>query len=381
MNIVITGASACTALGSTDDQAISGLLARAPALTRQQLHSELCLWFGSVPDAPPLAERQCDHTSLLADCTARKCLLDANLNGSVAPDRVATIIGSSKGRLHQLLAAKPVLDPAEFPGETLGNEIAARSRFTGPVLNYPAACATGLVCLIAGANLLRDDVADAVLAGSAEASGYALTMASFTNMGALSPDIMRPFHRDRNGFNPGEGAAAFVLEREVDARARRAHPIARLAGYDFRSDAYHMTSADQSGEPIALSIRRTLKRAGWKPTDVQYINAHGTGTQLNDVIEARAIHDVFGDNCPPVSSLKPYIGHLLGASASAELALALVALRSGFIPPTPGLDSPDAALAPIHHVSPAGNHGSVSRFLKLSLGFGGHIACAAVELL
>lgn len=301
---------------------------------------------------------------------------------SAQPERVATVVGCSKGRLYAMAAANPPLfDPQEFPGETVSRDIAVIHKFCGPVLNYPAACATGLACVIAAANLLRDDLCDLAITGSAEASAFPLTLSSFANMGALSTRVMRPFHRERDGFNPAEGAGVLVLERESSSRARGHQAIARLAGFDIRSDAHHITSPEASGATIALSIRRTLRMAGWSLADVQYINAHGTGTRQNDDIEARAIYSIFGENCPPVSSLKSYLGHLLGGSAGAELVTAIVSLCSGFIPPTHGLDQLDPAIAPLNHVPQRGLATHVRRILKLSLGFGGHIACAAVELL
>src|SRR5262249_39264116 len=148
----------------------------------------------------------------------------------------------------------------------------------GPALNYPAACATGSVSIIAGINLLRDGVADVVLAGSSEASGHPLVLAAFQNMGALSPGKARPFHRDRDGFNAGEGAALFVLEREEDAQRRGARILARIAGWDFRSDAYHVTGENPDGTTLEYCIRKTLSRARWQPEDIEYVNAHGTGT-------------------------------------------------------------------------------------------------------
>lgn len=378
--MVITGVGASTALGNTRAQSLAGLRACTSRTGEVELDYGLRIRFGACADTVPPYKRTQDYTSQFTREATDEALVESGLLDDVDPQRIATVMGCSKGRLHRLVSSHPQLDIQEFPGNTLGVELAARHGFEGPVLNYPAACATGLACIIAGANLLRDGAVDAVIAGSAEASAYALTMASFINMGALSLDIMRPFDRARDGFNPGEGAAAFVLEREADARARGAKIIARLAGFDLRCDAFHITSADASGETIALSIRRALKHAGWQPSDVQYISAHGTGTRQNDAIEARAIHAVFGKSCPPVSSLKPYIGHLLGGSASAELALAMMALRDGFLPPTPGLNKPDPDLAAIQFVPGGGIAARLSRFLKLSLGFGGHIGCVAIEL-
>ncbi len=300
------------------------------------------------------------------------------------PWRVATIVGSSKGRLANLLGSGANLhcrqfDPNTFPGNTLGLALATRLRVSGPILNYPAACATGIVCMIRAAQSLQHDESDVALAGSGEASGKALVMASFHNMGALGTAPMRPFDRRRAGFNPGEGAAVFVMERETDAVARGARILARIVGWDQRSDAYHITSADPEATTVVHSIKKTLAMAGWEPSDVEYINAHGTGTLLNDLVEGKAIRDTFGVSTPLVSSIKPYVGHLLGASSAVELALSIAALRDSFIPPTLGLEEPDPDI-PLNFVSRNGNFQTVHRFLKLSLGFGGHIGVVAVEI-
>jgi 3-oxoacyl-[acyl-carrier-protein] synthase II len=172
-----------------------------------------------------------------------------------------------------------------------------------------------------------------------------------------------------------------MLERASDAVSRGTIPFARLAGWDQRADAHHITGADPTGNVLSLAVERTLSMAQWSPSDVQYINAHGTGTLLNDRVEAAAIRRVFGSKCPPVSSLKGHMGHLLGASSAAELAIAVQCARYGFLPPTLGLDDPDPELD-LNFVPDKGISGSgIKRILKISLGFGGHIAVMAVEIL
>jgi 3-oxoacyl-[acyl-carrier-protein] synthase II len=380
--IAITGFGSCTALGCGPVEVLERLVAGDSGIRQERLSADFSTLFGCVEGTPALAERARDFTADFARDASDAALSQCGIAGAYAPDRVATVIGCSKGRLSELAGKWPGrLDPTVFPGDTVGAEVAARYQLTGPVLNYPAACATGLACMIAGVNLLRHGVADAVLAGSAEASGLELVLASFANMGALAPGLMRPFHAERCGFNAGEGAAVFVLEREDAAMRRGAKVLARIVGWDLRSDAHHLTSPEESGAVIVECIRRTLRMADWLPGSVDYINAHGTGTRQNDAIEARAIREVFGGETPLVSSLKPYIGHLLGGSAAAELALCVLALRNKFVPWTVGLDEPDPQIAPIRHVPAGGVHRQVTRFLKVSLGFGGHLACLAVQLL
>ncbi len=175
-----------------------------------------------------------------------------------------------------------------------------------------------------------------------------------------------------------------VLERESSARQRGARIMARITGWDLRADGYSATAVEPDGRTLDYAIRRTLARAGWCPEDVEYINAHGTGTRLNDSVEAAVISRVFGDASlgrkrPLVSSLKPYIGHLLGASSSVEIALAITSLNRGYIPATLRLQEPDPEFC-LNHVAASGEDRRVTRFLKISLGFGGHTGVIAIEL-
>lgn len=379
-NIVITGMGHVTALGITDSVVLQRIRNGESGIVPVVLDDVLPLLMGRV--------REEDFPRTEADMTARYALHagqrawdQAGLTAAdYDPWRVATIVGSSKGRLANLLAGGHVhFDPEDFPGDTLGLALARRMGLAGPILNYPAACATGIVCMIRAAQMLQDDEADVVIAGSGEASGKAVVMASFHNMGALSTQPMRPFHTERTGFNPGEGAAVFVLEREDDALRRGAHILAWLRGWDQRADAYHITSANPDGATVVESIRRALGRASWQPEAIEYINAHGTGTHLNDLVESRAICAAFGQNGPLVSSLKPYVGHLLGASSAVEIALAMLALGHGYVPGTLGLNQPDPNIC-LNFVPEGGLSQNRRRFMKLSLGFGGHIGVVAIEL-
>ncbi len=194
-------------------------------------------------------------------------------------------------------------------------------------------------------------------------------------MGALSKSgLMRPFDRNRDGFNPNGGAAYFVLESEEHARGRGAQIHGFLTGYSLKCDAHHMTSMHQSGDGIARAIEDALQRAGNPKID--YINAHGTAT-INDAVESRAIHAVFGDKVP-LSSTKGQTGHLLGAAGAVEAAICLLAMRDGFAPPTLNLEEPDGEFGldylPLH-----GRTMEINAVLSLNYGFGGHIGALVLE--
>jgi 3-oxoacyl-[acyl-carrier-protein] synthase II len=181
----------------------------------------------------------------------------------------------------------------------------------------------------------------------------------------------RPFDRARNGLVLGEGAAVLVVERAAHADARGAAGYADVAGWGATNDAHHPTTPDPAGTGAAECMRRALADAGVAPTDIGYLNAHGTGTRLGDAAEAAAIHRTFGATAPPVSSCKGVTGHLLGASSAVEVAATALALRAGLLPPTHNLDDPDPA-CDLDHVVKSPRAGHVDCAISNSFGFGGH---------
>jgi 3-oxoacyl-[acyl-carrier-protein] synthase II len=220
-----------------------------------------------------------------------------------------------------------------------------------------------------------------VIAGSSDASLHPAVLASFRRMGVLASRASepaaacRPFNRDRNGFAVGEGAAMFVLERRSHAAARGVTPIARLLGGAVLADPSGMTSVDPEGASLARAITDTLERSGAHPSEIGHVNLHGTATRSNDIAEARALKSAVGAYAVhvPCTALKGAIGHQLGAAGATELAATALAIRDGRLPPTVNLTEPDAECG----LSLAGVVRQVSGLgLKLSLGFGGHVAAA-----
>jgi 3-oxoacyl-(acyl-carrier-protein) synthase len=254
----------------------------------------------------------------------------------------------------------------------------------GPRLSNSTACASGAIAVLKAWRAIRDQQCDLSLAGSSEAI-HPLFAAGFYNMRVLADhddpvQACRPFDANRRGFVMGEGAAMLVLERLSHARRRGAAIYAEVLGGRILTDAHHVTSLDEGSGTLAELIRGTLHTSRLSPRDVTYVNAHGTGTRQNDVIETRGIRAAFGGAADAlcVSANKPMLGHLVNASGSVELAITALALRDGFAPPTLNLTHPDPecdldCLPLVGRVQP------LEHALKLSIAFGGHLAAIALR--
>lgn len=411
-SVVITGVGTVSPVGCTRDAVVAGIRACKSALVHQDFGEGIDLAFANVtPDSEEACASALDfldaHEQELvdADLSIRYCvyaaaqaLAEARLDPAVYdPWRVAMVVSGSKGQFRSLMRARRLMvevglpnlsaqQRADFgklwenyPGDTAGRYVARRYAAGGPVLSYPAACATGVYSVVSGMHLLMDGRADMVIAGASESTRNPIALAGFRNMGAISSDICRPFDRRRDGFSPGEGAGIFVLERESDARARNAPIRWRIAGWDIRSDCYHITGVDETGQVAEYSLRKCLNRAEWDPATIDYFNAHGTGTPQNDGAEAGVVRRVCGQPGPYISSLKATVGHCLGASASVELAVAAMALEDDYIPPTLHCDEPDPVVDGLRVVRDQGIEMPIKRWVKSTLGFGGHIGMLAME--
>jgi 3-oxoacyl-(acyl-carrier-protein) synthase len=267
---------------------------------------------------------------------------------------------------------------------TACSRLAREYRLRGPRTAHSTACASGLIDVLAAVRFIQDGQCDLALAGSAERIDP-LFAAGFRKMKVLAYDDVpqraaRPFDRDRKGFVVGEGAAIFVIERLGHALARGARIYAEIKAGKMLGEAYHVTGLDASADALTRVIEDTIRAADLSPHDIGYINAHGTGTQQNDVAETRGVRRVFGAAADDVcmSSAKSMIGHLVNASGSVELALTALALRDGFAPPTLNLDNPD----PQCDLDCVPRVGRINRFqhaLKLSVAFGGHLAAVVLS--
>jgi 3-oxoacyl-[acyl-carrier-protein] synthase II len=273
----------------------------------------------------------------------------------------------------------PLTIPLMIPNEAAGN-ISMIYGVKGPAYTQVTACASGTDALGQALDLIRGGRCDVVIAGGTEACIVPFAIGGFQMLKALSvkrndtPEkASRPFDADRDGFVLGEGAGVLILESEEYARGRDAAILAEFAGYGGTADAYHITAPEPSGEGGGRAIKLALKDAGMKPGDIQYYNAHGTSTELNDATETKMLKYAFGDHAYKlkVSSTKSMTGHCIAGSGGLEAVTCILAIREGFFPPTINLENPDPA-CDLDYVPNKVQYGTVNAAASGSLGFGGH---------
>jgi 3-oxoacyl-[acyl-carrier-protein] synthase II len=303
----------------------------------------------------------------------------------------ATGIGGIEWMLnqHRVLLEKgpgrvsPFMVPALMANAAAGH-IAMRFGFTGPNFCTVSACASGAHAVGEGLRIVRDGLADVAIVGGSEAATLPLTVAAFAQMTALTknPDpetASRPFDAERDGFVLSEGACALILEDRERAMARGARIYAEVAGYGASDDAFHITAPDPKGTGAAIAIRRALEDAGEEPLGVDYVNAHGTSTPLNDASETQAIKSVLGEevaHAVAISSTKSMTGHMLGAAGAVEAAASVLAIHSSVIPPTIHYRTPDPE-CDLDYVPNEARTTDVRLAISNSFGFGGQNAVLA----
>jgi 3-oxoacyl-[acyl-carrier-protein] synthase II len=310
-------------------------------------------------------------------------------------DRVGVIVGSGIGGIETLEAQHRVLlerGPSKMSPFTVpllmingaAGSIAMRFGLNGPNYASVSACATGAHSIGEAAGMIRNGLADAMIAGGSEAPITPLAFGAFACMGALSRRnddpirASRPFDADRDGFVIAEGGAVLVLEEWDAAQARGADILAELVGYAATCDAFHLTQPDPEGAGAATAMRLAIAAAGLEPKDVGYINAHGTSTPFNDKIESKAIRDVFRADAPPTSSTKSATGHLTGAAGAIEAVFGVLALTTETLPPTINQETSDPECN-LDYIPNAARNTKVEYVLSNSFGFGGHNACLLLK--
>ncbi len=309
-------------------------------------------------------------------------------------DEVGCIVGTGIGGLDSLEnqhdnlrdRGPKAVSPLSVPllmGNAAAAQLAMRHGLRGQTYGVVSACAAGGHAIGAATRMIESGEADAVVTGGAESAATPLALAAFASMGATSKSgVSRPFDRRRDGFVMGEGAGILILEEAEAARERGAEPLAEIIGYGASSDAFHLTAPEPGGEGAARAISSALDDAGIEPADVDYVNAHGTSTPLNDASETQALKTALGDHAKriPVSSTKSAIGHLLGAAGAVEAIAMTHALRERLAPPTVGYEEPDEELdldyvPDVARPIEAGNGTPRDAVgISNSFGFGGHNA-------
>ncbi len=354
--------------------------------------------YAPVADLPPESSlptreaRRLDAFALFGLLAARQAVADSGIVGSVDPFRLGVFMSTGLAGVGSVLEeletmrsrgpgrVSPLLVP-KMAGNMLAGAVAIDTGARGPALAHLAACASSAASIGEAVRAIRHGYADAVICGGAEAITQKLIMAGFENLRALSPaaDPDRasiPFDRDRAGFVMGEGGAALVLESESHARARGATIYAEVSGYGITSDASHITAPAEGGEAVCRAITEAIDEAGEIDQPV-HVNAHGTGTMLNDQVEASAIERVFGE-ATVTTSTKSMTGHMLGAAGAAEAIASVLSLRRGQVPATVGTVDVEDGMA-IDVVRDRPRTAPQSRAVSLSLGFGGHNVALVID--
>lgn len=337
--------------------------------------------------------RRTDRVTHLAIEASRQALEDSGLE--ITDDNrwdVGCIVGSGIGGINSLWESISDLDnkghqrvsPFAIPkslSDSASGSVSMQFKLNGPNFCITTACATGNNAIGEATAIIQRGQAKAMLAGASESAIVPVTLAGFNNMKALSQrndeplTASRPFDATRDGFVPGEGAAMLVLEDLEHAQARGATIYAEVLGYGHTSDAYHPTAPMETGEGAAKAMQFALRDAGLEAKDIDYINAHGTGTPLNDSAETNAIKRALGEEAYNIniSSTKSMTGHLLGAAGAVEAVFSLLAMQHNIVPPTTNLHEPDPA-CDLNYTPNESVEREINTFMSNAFGFGGHNA-------
>ena len=397
--VVVTGVGTISPLGHTVDSTWDAMVAGrsgvglVEGLRREALPVKIA---AQVRDFDPVAvfgkrqARHLDRVVQLALVATREAVEGAKLDVAADPHRVGVVYGTGIGGLHSLEEGhrtllergpdwiNPYLLPMLIPNMAAG-QIAMEWGIRGPSSCTVTACSASAQAVGEAFDMIRLGRADAMVCGGAEASITRLCISGFAAMKAMStrnddPEAAsRPFDVERDGFVLGEAAATLVIEERELALRRGAPILAEVAGYGTTSDAHHVTSPMPDGDGAMRAMLAACEDAGIEPSEVGYINAHGTSTSPNDRIEALAVRRIWGDVTPPMSSTKSMTGHTLGAAGALESVTCIQVLASGVLPPTINLEHVDPDCA-ANHVALAARPADVAVAMTNSFGFGGHNA-------
>ena len=404
--VVVTGMGAVTPIGNDVESFWSGLKNKTVGIGpityfdtaeyKAKLAAEVKDFDPKLYMDPKAAKRM-EKFSQFAVAAAKQALDDSGIDMSQEdPYRVGVAVGSGIGSLQAIEReykklldkgpgrVNPLLVPLMISNMAAGN-VSIQFGLKGKCINVVTACATGTHSIGEAFRSIQYGEADVMVAGGTEASITPIGVAGFTALTALNTteDPLRasiPFDKERNGFVMGEGAGVVVLESLEHALKRGAKIYAELGGYGATCDAFHITSPAEDGSGAARAMIEAIKDAGLEPKDVDYINAHGTGTHHNDLFETKAIKSALGDHAYDVkiSSTKSMVGHLLGAAGGVEFIACVKSIEDGFVHATAGLEVPDEE-CDLDYTGGEGVSADVNCAISNSLGFGGHNATLLVK--
>lgn len=409
--VVITGVGIISPIGNTKDEFWKGLIegrsgadtlkAFDPAPFSSHIAAEVKN-FDPTPCISPKELKRIDKFIQYAICAAKMAVQDSGIDAAKTDlCRAGVYIGSGIGGLHTIeeqhaaflergrekgaSRITPFLIPMLIVNMASGM-VSIMLGFKGPNSAVATACATGNHAIGDAFRIIKLDEADVMVAGGAEAATTKMGFGGFCAVRALSTrnddpqHASRPFDKERDGFVIGEGAGVVILEELNHALARNAPIYAEMIGYGMSGDAYHMTAPHPTGDGAIRCMLAAIKNAGISPDDVDYINAHGTSTQLNDAIETKAIKATFGDRAYKiaVSSIKSMTGHMLGAAGGAECISTALSLKEGIIPPTINYEYPDPA-CDLDYVPNKARKQDIKVAISNSFGFGGHNATIVLK--
>jgi len=397
--IVVTGLGLITPLGndvsSTWDALVAGrsglgLLTRFDSSAYEHPIAAEVKDFDATEHVDAKMLRRMDLSSAYALAASQQAIADARLDmSSEEGARVGVLLGSGMGSAHLIVEQQAVLDEkgprrvspfltSFMLPDTASGLVAIATGARGPNFAITAACATGGASVGEAAEIIARGDAEVMIAGGFEAPLQPIYYAGFNAMKALAEHedpkkAVRPFDLTRNGFILGEGAGVLILEELEHAKARGARIYAEWCGASTSNDAYDMVAASEDGHGIGQAMRDALKRAALAPETIDYINAHGTGTPLNDRVETAAIRDVFGEHADAlmVSSTKSMHGHMMGAAGAVEASIAVLTCHHGVVPPTINYETPDPA-CDLDYVPNEARTAEVRHAMSTSVGLGGH---------
>lgn len=404
--VVVTGMGCISPVGNTVRETWEALLAGrsgAGPITHFDASKLKTRFAAEVKGFDPVSQfgareaRKMDRFTQFATVATMEALGQAGLKIDESNrDRVGIVIGTGIGGIGTIMEQAEVMrergidrvSPFLIPmmiSDSAAGMLAIRTGARGPNMSIATACATGNNAIGEAAEMIRRGAADVMIAGGAEGALVPITMAGMNVIGALSTrnddpqSASRPFDKDRDGFLMGEGAGVLILESLESAQARGATILGEINGYGTSDDAHHVSAPAENGAGAAISMQIALENSGLGVNDIQYINAHGTSTILNDKSETAAIKTVFGETAYsiPVSSTKSMTGHLLGASGAVEAIFSILAIREGVIPPTINYHTPDP-VCDLDYVPNQPRKAAVRHVMSNSFGFGGHNATLVV---